>query len=100
MRASCLLALAATLGVAALLRAAGDPAVAPEKKQAYGFRFLFTDNISPKEYLQKHPCVSGIWRLKGETETHWIGELHYPTGNVPPAYPTQSEEPVLTRRSS
>jgi hypothetical protein len=98
------LALATVTG-AAMLTAADDPRAGPDRKQAYGFRFLYTDKVGPKEYLQKHPCVSGIWRLKEETKTHWIGELHYPTANVPPAYPTKDEaafvvQPIKVERQN
>src|ERR1700722_8047969 len=60
-------------------------------KEAFGYRFLYADKLTPKEFLTKNPCVSGGWRFKSETKTHWIGVLNYPTGNVAPAYPAESE---------
>ena len=64
---------------------------APKEKEAHGFRFLYADKVSPRDYLQKHPCVSGGWRFEHETDTHWVGVLNYPTGNVRPTYPTDRE---------
>jgi hypothetical protein len=69
----------------------------PADKEGYGFQFLHGEKVNPKKYLQTHPCVSGRWQFQSETDTHWIGDLHYPTGNVPPAYPTKDEAAFLVR---
>jgi hypothetical protein len=69
----------------------------PSAKEAYGYKFLYADKVAPKEYLQSHPCVSGGWRFVEETPTHWVGELHYPTGNVPPAYPNGNEAAFVVK---
>ena len=71
----------------AMLTAGNDPPA----RDGYGYRFLYKAKVTPKEYLQKHPCVSGVWRCKEETDTHFVGVLSYPTGNVPPAFPEKDE---------
>jgi hypothetical protein len=65
--------------------------------EALGFRFFYPDKLSPKAFLQNHPCISGTWRFKNETDTHWVGALSYPTGNVAPPYPTGSEPAFLVQ---
>jgi hypothetical protein len=81
----------AALAVAAILAARSTGGGGAAKQEAYGFRFLYAEKVSPEDYLKKHPCVSGGWRYEKETDTHWIGVLSYPTGNVPPTYPTGRE---------
>jgi hypothetical protein len=83
--------------MAVVLLTASKDQPAAAKNEAYGFRFLYQGKLSPKEYLQKHPCVSGGWRFKEETDSHWVGELNYPTGNVPPTYPSRNEAAFVVR---
>jgi hypothetical protein len=73
--------------IAGMLTAGNDPPA----KEAYGYRFLHKAKETPKEFLQKHPCVSGVWRCKEETATHFVGMLSYPTGNVSPTFPEKDE---------
>jgi hypothetical protein len=80
---------ACILAVVDLVAAEEKPAQAD--KQAYGFKFLYAEKVAPREYLQQHPCICGSWVFEKETDTHWIGSLSYPTGNVPPAFPTDKE---------
>jgi hypothetical protein len=63
----------------------------PREDAKLGLVLVYPEKGGATEYFQKHPCVSGGWQFKSETETHWIGSLNYPTGNVPPAYPTDNE---------
>jgi hypothetical protein len=75
------------------LAAAQGPAkgAAPREDARLGLVLLYADKTDAKEYFPKHPCVSGGWQFERETDTHWIGKLNYPTGNVPPAYPDKNE---------
>jgi hypothetical protein len=86
------LALAVVAVLCAALRAG-----APAEKEAYGFKFVYADKLTPKKYLQTHPSVSGGWRFRRATDTHWIGDLTYPTGNVPPTYPDKNEAAFLVQ---
>src|SRR5947209_4545779 len=79
--------------VVAGLAAAQGPAkdAGPREDARLGLVLIYADKADAKDYFPKHPCVSGGWQFERETDTHWIGKLNYPTGNVPPAYPQNDE---------
>ena len=56
-----------------------------ESVEDFGLTYLPGESMqSFEEFVTSHTCLSGWWDFKRETETHWIGDIHYSTDNVRP----------------
>jgi hypothetical protein len=96
--ASVLIGVAVAAGLGGAQAPDKDSGPKPREDAKLGLVLIYPDRVDAEAYFQAHPCVSGGWRLESESESHWIGVLNYPTGNVPPAYPTGSEAAFQVRR--
>jgi len=44
--------------------------------------YIYSGDQTPAEYIKSHPCVVGGWAYQGETDSHWIGDVHYISDNT------------------
>ena len=51
--------------------------------EKFGLNFYYAGEQGVQEFLSATPSVAGVWwKFHKEDETHWYGELHYPTENT------------------
>ena len=56
-----------------------------ESVEDFGLIYLPGESMQPfVEFITSHTCLSGWWDFKRETDTHWIGDIHYSTDNLRP----------------
>jgi len=71
------------MSAAAILVAVASIAPAADRvDRATGLTLLFEGDETLASYAENPPLVSGGFVYKGETETHWIGDVHYITDNT------------------
>lgn len=59
-----------------------EDTIGEHQVEEFGLTLRYRGDAKPSFFLRTTPLVAGDWSFTGETETHYLGSLSYPTENT------------------